>query len=417
MAATYRQVQGVMQCPVFPMLQRRLMGSFRRTGAAERDKAEYVPNKKKSFIDSLRIYARGGSGGQGLPKYGGVGGQGGNVVIVAKKDRSLANVRSRCPTRRFVAGNGGNSTKFCLSGDRGKDIEVAVPPGVEVLTDEGLVLGDLNKDGDTAIAASGGEGGNANNQFLGRRGEARPVRLDLKLIADVGLVGFPNAGKSTFLKAVSRAKPKIANYPFTTVRPQIGIAEFPDFRKISVADLPGLIEGAHANFGMGHRFLKHVERTKLLLFVVDVNGFQLAQGYPLRSAFQTVLLLNRELELYRPDLLDKPAILVANKVDTDPEEHLTRELMSHLEKLPDSMDTIEEDLRPETLIKLEDVLTMSAKNCVNTSQVMERVRTLLDDYADKQLAEQQKDRAVMLCDDDQQGVLQKHREHARRKLV
>ena len=393
------------------------MGSFRRTGAVERDEAEYVPNRKKSFIDSLRIYARGGSGGQGLPKFGGVGGQGGNVVIVAKKQESLVNIRNKNPTRRFVAGNGGNGTKFCLSGERGKDIEIPVPPGVEVITDEGFVMGDLNEDGDTAIAALGGKGGNAENQFIGRRGEARSVRLNLKLIADVGLVGFPNAGKSTFLKAVSRAKPKIANYPFTTVRPQIGIAEFPDFRKISVADLPGLIEGAHANFGMGHRFLKHVERTKLLLFVVDVNGFQLAQGYPMRSAFQTMLLLNRELELYRPDLLDKPAMLVVNKVDTDPDGFLTRELTSCLEQLPASMETIEKELQPETLIRFEDVLTMSAKNRDNTSQVMERVRTLLDDYADKQLAEQQKDRAIMLCDDDQHGMFQKHREHARRKLV
>lgn len=394
------------------------MGSFRRTGAAiERDEAERVPNKKKSFIDSLRIYARGGPGGQGLPKYGGPGGRGGNIVVVAKEKEALVNVRNRHPTRRFVAGCGGSSTKFCLIGEEGADVRISVPPGVEVLTDEGTVLGDLNKDGDVVIAASGGKGGGSDNHFVGRRGEARAIRLNLKLIADVGLVGFPNAGKSTFLKAVSRAKPKIANYPFTTVRPQIGVAEFPDFRKITVADLPGLIEGAHANFGAGHRFLKHVERTKLLLFVVDVNGFQLATGYPARSAFHTVLLLNRELELYRPDLLAKPALLLLNKRDTDPQGHLTHDLLACLQQLPQSMDSVDEQLRPDTLIKFDDVLTMSAKHRDNTDRVMERVRALLDEYADRQLAEQQKERAVMPWDDDQRGALGKHREHARRKLV
>ncbi|XP_076463498.1 GTP-binding protein 10-like [Babylonia areolata] len=423
MCNSYKHIQLAMRCQNFvSSTQRRLMGSFRRSGANEKGENDYVPDKnyvpnKKKFIDSLRIYVRGGAGGQGLPKYGGIGGKGGDIVVVCEKKQTLVNMYRRYPSRRFVAGSGGNCTKFSLCGEEGEDVELKVPPGVEVLTDEGHLLGDANEEGDRVIAAHGGQGGNPNNQFIGRRGEARSVRLNLKLIADVGLVGFPNAGKSTFLKAVSRAKPKIANYPFTTIRPQIGIVEFPDFRKISVADLPGLIEGAHANFGMGHRFLKHVERTKLLLFVVDVNGFQLAQDYPMRSAFQTVILLNKELELYQPDLLDKPALLVLNKSDTDPDGRLEGEVMSQLEDLPVSMDTIDSELRPDTLMKFDDVLTMSAMKRENTDDVMRKVRGLLDDYADKQLAEQQKDQALVLADDNQGGVMQQHREHMGSKLV
>ncbi|KAK7508489.1 hypothetical protein BaRGS_00000055, partial [Batillaria attramentaria] len=368
-------------------------------------------NKKRTFVDSLRVYVRGGPGGQGLAKFGGIGGDGGNVVVVARKGQQLINLPKKYPTRRFVAGSGGNSTKFCLLGEPGKDKELEVPPGVEIVTDEGEILGSLNEVDDQVCVARGGKGGNRDNLFLGKRGEGRVVNLNLKLIADVGLVGFPNAGKSTFLQAVSRAKPKIANYPFTTIRPQIGIAEFPDFRKISVADLPGLIEGAHANFGLGHRFLKHVERTKLLLFLVDINGFQLAQSYPLRSAFQT------ELELYRPDLLEKPAVLVVNKIDTDPSGHLTEQLLRNIKNLPDSAETVPEEICPETLIKFEDVITVSAKDRSNTDTVMQRVRTLLDVYADLKMAQQQKEKSVALQEEDIGDLRGRHSEQARKKLV
>lgn len=413
MYVSSKQIQAAVRCKNFIFTLPKQLSSFRRNAAEDKDERTYVPSKKK-FIDSLRVYVRGGAGGQGLPKYGGVGGKGGDVVITCDKKQTLINTHRKYPSRRFVGGNGGNSTKFSLCGAAGKDLEVSVPPGVEVLTDEGDMLGDLNEEGDRVVAAHGGFGGNPNNQFIGRQGEARSVRLNLKLIADVGLVGFPNAGKSTFLKAISRAKPKIANYPFTTIRPQIGIAEFPDLRQISVADLPGLIEGAHANFGMGHRFLKHVERTKLLLFIVDLNGFQLAHGYPMRSAFQTVILLYKELELYCPDLLEKPALLVLNKSDTDTDECMKGDVMSQLENLPVSVDTVEKELRPDAPIQFDDVLTMSAKKRENTDEVMRKVRSLLDDYADKQLAEQRK---VMLMDGDQDDVMRKHREHMERKFV
>ena len=190
-------------------------------------------------------------------------------------------------------------------GSAGADVVIRSPVGVSVVTDQGEVIGDLLKEDDLIVVAKGGPGGNKTTDYMGLRGQARSVKLDLKLIADVGFVGFPNAGKSTLLKAISRAQPKIASYPFTTIQPNLGICEFPDLRRMSLADLPGLIEGASDNLGMGHKFLKHVERTRLLLFVVDVNGFQFKVDTPHRSALDTVLLLNRELELYKEELLTK----------------------------------------------------------------------------------------------------------------
>ncbi|KAL5006952.1 hypothetical protein ScPMuIL_015758 [Solemya velum] len=206
------------------------------------------------FIDTLRIHVRAGAGGQGYPKYGGVGGNGGNIYLVANKSFSLKQVLEICPSKRFTAANGGNSRKKYLLGEPGRDLEVVVPVGVCVKTEHGKVVGDLNEAGQRVCVAKGGKGGNPENTFLGQKGEAHVMNLDLKLIADIGLVGFPNAGKSTFLSAVSRTTPKIADYPFTTIRPQIGTMIYPDTRQITVADLPGLIEGAHVNFGMGHKF-------------------------------------------------------------------------------------------------------------------------------------------------------------------
>ena len=184
-----------------------------------------------------------------------------------------------------------------------------------------------------SIIITGGMGGMPSTDFLGTHGERKCIQLDLKLIGDVGFVGFPNAGKSTLLKALSRASPKIASYPFTTIRPNLGICEFEDLRRITFADLPGLIEGAHQNLGMGHSFLKHVERTRALMFVVDINGFQMKSTSPLRSALQTILILNRELELYRDDLLDKPAICVVSKMDSKNAGKKFEQLKSDLENI------------------------------------------------------------------------------------
>ncbi|GFR08311.1 GTP-binding protein 10 [Trichonephila clavata] len=184
------------------------------------------------------------------------------------------------------------SRRFQILGSPGEDVVIDCPPGVTAVAND-YVIGELNQIGDKLLLARGGCGGGPQNGFIGQKGQGVPLTLDLKLLADVGFVGYPNAGKSTLLSALSNAKPKIANYPFTTIAPNIGMLCYDDFRKISAADLPGLIEGAHMNYGMGHKFLKHCVRTKILLFVVDIDGFRLNPNTPHRTAFETVMLLNR----------------------------------------------------------------------------------------------------------------------------
>ncbi|XP_023220345.1 GTP-binding protein 10-like [Centruroides sculpturatus] len=289
--------------------------------------------RHRNFLDSIYIYARGGSGGNGLPKYGGIGGKGGDVYVKATSELTLRDVTQKQPNKRFVGGSGEHSKKYRILGRPGEDLIIDVPTGITVINQKKRVLGDLNNPDDTLLIAKGGCGGSKENQYFGQKGQSVCVTLDLKLIADVGFVGFPNAGKSTLLKALSRASPKIANYPFTTIKPNVGMMVYEDNRQILLADLPGLIEGAHDNFGMGHHFLKHVIRTKLLLFVVDVSGFRLTSNkydYPYRNALETVMLLNKELELYKEELTDKPAILVVNKMDTENSE---KEFAFLLEKL------------------------------------------------------------------------------------
>jgi Obg family GTPase CgtA len=240
-------------------------------------------------------------------------------------------------------------------------------------------LGEINQEGEELLLAKGGAGGNPKNGYLGTKGQAYPVIFDLKLIADIGLVGFPNAGKSTLLKAVSHAKPKIASYPFTTVRPNVGIINYKDLREISMADLPGLIEGAYANKGMGHRFLKHVERTKLLLLIVDINGFQLSPQYPHRSCLETILLLNKELELYNKDLLEKPSMLLINKMDTENAQQKYVEIKDSLQNISEIAKKYPDNIRPENVLKFTDILTISAKEKLEDVELVKnRVRKLID---------------------------------------
>jgi len=253
-----------------------------------------------------------------------------------------------------------------------------------VKADGGFVFGDVNNEGERVLVARGGRGGCPENNFQGEKGDMYTINLDLKLIADVGLVGFPNAGKSTLLAALSRARPKIASYPFTTIQPQIGVMMYDDHRQISVADLPGLIEGAHINVGMGHKFLKHIERTKLLMLVIDVHGFRLSAQHQLRSALENILLLNKELELYREDLTSKPAVLVLNKLDVPGAEVLTEQLLPKIKHLKDYVKTVDECFRPTHLLQFDDVFCVSAKERYNTDNVKQRVRQLLDTYADIQ---------------------------------
>ncbi|HEX7296813.1 MAG TPA: GTPase ObgE, partial [Pyrinomonadaceae bacterium] len=251
---------------------------------------------------------------------GGDGGRGGNVYLVA--DGSLNTLLHLRYNPRHIAERGSHGEGSNRSGRTGADLEVRVPVGTQIVDAEtGELVYDLDHDGARWLAARGGRGGFGNAHFAtstnrapryhqtGTNGEARELQLELKLLADVGLVGFPNAGKSTFIATVSAARPKIADYPFTTLEPHLGVVDLGDFRTMVIADIPGLIEGAHAGAGLGDRFLRHIERTKLLLHMVDVSSLS---GRDTVSDYETV---NRELASYNPDLAARPQIVVATKID------------------------------------------------------------------------------------------------------
>ena len=284
------------------------------------------------FSDSAKIYIKAGDGGDGAvtfhrEKYvaaggpdGGDGGKGGNVVFVADKNiNTLINFRHK---RKYIAENGGSGRDAKRNGKNGEHLYVHVPVGTIVRdAATGLVICDLKHDGEEFVVAKGGIGGWGNTHFAtavrqvpkfskpGGPGDEREVLLELKLIADVGLLGFPNVGKSTFLSIVSDAKPKIANYHFTTLQPNLGVVSMGDENSFVIADIPGIIEGAHEGVGLGHEFLRHVERTKLLLHIVDVSG---VEGRDQIDDFDTI---NRELKLYSEKLADKRQIVLANKSD------------------------------------------------------------------------------------------------------
>ncbi|XP_043923462.1 GTP-binding protein 10 [Protopterus annectens] len=315
--------------------------------------------KYGNFIDHLRIYVRGGTGGMGLKRLGGEGGKGGDVWVIAKENYTLKKIKDRHPEKRFIAGVGANSSVRALKGEKGKDCEIHAPVGITIMTDEGKEIGELNKIGDCLMVARGGRGGSFVTDFLPSKGQVQMIRLDFKLVADIGLVGFPNAGKSSLLSKLSHAKPQIADYAFTTVRPEIGKIMYPDYKQISVADLPGLIEGAHINKGMGHKFLKHVERTKQLLLVVDISGFQLSYETPLRTPFETVQLLTKELELYKKDLLTKRALLAVNKMDLPDAMNKFKELTEQLNQPQDFMHLLPEDTVPCSSIPFKHIIPIS----------------------------------------------------------
>ena len=288
------------------------------------------------FIDRAKIHVQGGDGGNGVTAFrrekfvprggpsGGDGGRGGDVILVA--DSSLNTLLHLRYNPRHVADRGLHGEGSNRSGREGADLTVRVPVGTQIFDAEtGDLLHDLNRDGDSWLAARGGRGGFGNAHFTsstnrapryhqsGSKGEERELQLELKLLADVGLVGFPNAGKSTFISTVSAARPKIADYPFTTLEPHLGVVDLGDFRTFVIADIPGLIEGAHAGAGLGDRFLRHIERTKLLLHLVDVSSFSAAvEGREAVADYETV---NHELASYNADLANRPQFVVATKID------------------------------------------------------------------------------------------------------
>ncbi len=287
-----------------------------------------------AFIDEAQVHVRAGDGGAGAVSFrreahvarggpdGGDGGRGGDVWLVADRNvASLYGFRDH-PHRR--AGDGAHGSGKGRHGRSGADLLVAVPEGTVVRDRDGTVLADLTVDGDRSLAAHGGEGGRGNARFLSNRrrapafaeqaelGEERWLDLELKLMADVALVGFPNAGKSTLISRISAAKPKIADYPFTTLEPHLGVVRYDD-HELVVADIPGLIEGASDGRGLGHQFLRHIERARVLVVLCDLTG----AGGRLPSEQESVLL--GELGRYRPELLDRPRLIVGTKLDAAPD--------------------------------------------------------------------------------------------------
>ncbi len=286
-----------------------------------------------SFVDEARIFVKAGDGGKGCESFysdrrtryprpdGGDGGKGGNVVFMADSHiQTLLDFRFK---QHYQGERGGHASSKGKQGRDGKDIILKVPIGTIIRDNENqLVIKDLVSEGERIVVARGGMGGlgNARRQVMRppKEGEAKEIRLELKLIADVGLVGFPNAGKSTIISAISRVKSKIANYPFTTKQPILGIVKDDDFSFV-VADLPGLIEGAHQGRGLGDRFLKHAERTKILVHVVDMAA---EEG---RDPLEDYAKINDELAQYSGELFLKNKIVVANKMDLpQAKDHLKR---------------------------------------------------------------------------------------------
>lgn len=294
------------------------------------------------FVDQVSVYVKAGDGGNGLASYrrekyvpmggpaGGDGGKGGDIVF--EVDEGLNTLMDFRYNRHFKAKRGENGMS---KGQHGKNSEhriVSVPPGTTVVDeDTGEVIADLTTHRQQAIIAHGGRGGRGNIRFAtaknpapdiaenGEPGQERNIKVELKLIADVGLVGFPSVGKSTFLSVVSAAKPKIADYHFTTLAPNLGVVETADHRGFVLADLPGLIEGASEGIGLGHQFLRHVERTRLIIHVIDMGS---TEG---RDPYEDFVAINKELVKYDEKLSRRPQIVAANKMDMlDAEENLQK---------------------------------------------------------------------------------------------
>ncbi|WP_078390840.1 GTPase ObgE [Shouchella patagoniensis] len=284
------------------------------------------------FVDKVTVYAKGGDGGNGMAAYrrekyvpdggpaGGDGGRGASVVL--EVDEGLRTLMDFRYNRHFKAKRGDHGMSKNMHGKNAMDLIVKVPPGT-IVTDEatGVMLADLTEHGQRAVVAKGGRGGRGNVRFAtpvnpapdhaenGEPGQERNIVLELKVLADVGLVGFPSVGKSTLLSIASAAKPKIADYHFTTITPNLGVVDTQDNRSFVMADLPGLIEGAHEGIGLGHQFLRHIERTRVIVHVVDMSALE---G---RDPIEDYNKINEELSQYNYRLTERPQIIVANKMD------------------------------------------------------------------------------------------------------
>jgi len=289
------------------------------------------------FVDLVKVYVRSGNGGKGCVSFrrekyvplggpdGGDGGRGGDVVVRA--DTQLNTLLDHKYQQHYFCNNGGDGRKKLMHGADSPDVIIKVPVGTVVKEHEtGVVMADLAHDGQEFIVAKGGRGGKGNSFFKsathqsprfaqpGEPGEEKTLQLELKLLADVGIIGLPNAGKSTLISVISSARPKVADYPFTTLVPNLGVVKHKEFKSFVAADIPGLIEGAHRGAGLGSQFLRHVERTKMLLHLVDVSP--LTPEEPVKS-FETI---NEELRLHNPELMERAMVAVATKVDSIEDE-------------------------------------------------------------------------------------------------
>lgn len=301
------------------------------------------------FIDRVTIELIAGKGGNGVvawrrEKYipkggpsGGNGGRGGSIILQADSQIfSLENFRNR---RILKADNGRSGGANNQQGRNGLDLILTVPCGTLAKDPQtGEILHDFTEDKDQWVVCKGGRGGRGNDSFktptnrapntctMGSEGEMCKLELELKLIADVGLVGFPNAGKSTLISVLAKVRVKIAAYPFTTLQPNLGFIECADYSRIFIADIPGIIEGAHRNRGLGFEFLRHIERTKLLIFLLDASGID---G---RHPVDDFRVLRSELEAYNPELLERPYIVVLNKIDTEESKENVKQFKKHYAK-------------------------------------------------------------------------------------
>lgn len=340
------------------------------------------------FIDRVKIKVKAGDGGNGVTAFrrekfiprggpsGGDGGNGGDVWLESDEGvNTLLHLRYN-PEHKAQRGRHGEGSN--RHGKEGESIIVKVPVGTQVFdAEDNELMFDFTEPGQRFLAAKGGKGGWGNQHFAtptnrapkyhytGRPGEERELQLELKLIADVGLLGFPNAGKSTLISVVSAAKPKIADYPFTTLEPNLGVVDIGDFRSFVVADIPGLIEGASEGAGLGDRFLRHVERTKLLLHLVDVSSLS---G---RDPVEDYEVINRELENYNPKIAQRPQIVVATKIDAlDDPERL-------------------ENLRRRALDDDVPFFAISSVTNVGTKDLVYRVAQMLDEIAENAVEEEE----------------------------
>lgn len=359
------------------------------------------------FIDHAEVELQAGDGGNGIVSFrhekfvekggpnGGDGGDGGNIVLKASRNQNtLASFRYQ---KLLQAEAGGNGDKQNKHGKRGKDLVVAVPVGTVVVSEEGLEIADLSTDGQTAVIARGGKGGFGNAHFVSSRrqapkiaekgepGDAFKVTFELKMIADVGLVGLPNAGKSTFLAATSNAKPEIADYPFTTLTPNLGVVDVDKKHSLLIADIPGLIEGASEGKGLGDDFLRHVERTSVLLHLIDSYQENVADAYKT---------IQQELASYEVDLSKKPQLIALTKV-----EGLDDEIIAdHIKQL--------KIVAP----KQTKILAISSQSKQGVKELLYALQNIVQTQHKKATEKTKHELPVITLKDDPHWVIEKHDE-------